>query len=219
MTAAVSIKQELLDDLSERPLGSAPGESNLQTPYNASPGLVLVSIKNHSATAVRRVIDKAVSERRGGGVRALDSDMKSAGYSVETIQREAAMRDMSSYKDVVRPQVATIRFDGKLWYIPPAKHKDEDPEPVPVPEGVWDLYMGNYERMHSPDASVRLLETRYLNERWTGAHSAVMVFDADGNHDFEANPFGFLEFIREDRSFDRHAFDTQSLPASAIVEV
>jgi hypothetical protein len=219
---AAGLKDGILASLQNSPLGLGPNEANLQTPFNTprEGRIVTVRVRNHSAQFKRRVLKIAVSYKRGGDEAVLTDKYRKSGMSMETIQRLSLDRDMNVYTDVVVPVTAVIRFNSKIYRIPPADDPASIPPEVVVPEGVYDLYLGNYDRMHSADHRDRNDEAQRLFYRWgSGGSRAVLYLKDDGTPDQDRNPFGFLEFIREVSQPLAQAIDAEQLAAGQIVEV
>jgi hypothetical protein len=204
-------KWDQLQQLTQTPLGRADGEANLQVPFNAKPTSVIISVKNHSATVERKVLKAAVSYMGGTEQKAVRDHWE--GMTSEAIQKEAARRDMNVYDHKVKPVKAMLPFDGKNYIIPPGKTKEDEPPKVTVPEGMWDLYMGNWERMNG-SAQERNEELQRLATRFSGRENPAMQFDAQGNV-----KSGYLEFIREEVRPEAYALDREALASSDIEEV
>lgn len=207
----MSSKFAMLQQLAQTPLGRADGEANLTVPFNQGPTTVIVRVRNHSRTANRRILHKPVSQTQGGDD--LEVQAKYPGMSAESIQKAAQQRDMSVYKMGVKAVKASLPFDGKMYVIPPAKTADEEPPAVIVPEGMWDLYMGNWERMNGTPQD-RTEELARLAARFSGRENPAMVFDSAGNV-----VRGYLEFIREEVRPSSYAADANSLGAQDFEEV
>ena len=190
----------LLADLKDNPLGTAVNEANLQTPFNATGVRPKVYVVNHSGVRTRRVVKVGVSEYRGADEALRESkDLRARGWNVDTLTREARRRDMNLYEDVIKPIVWAIPFDGRTYYIPPAKF-DEDGNVIEglelVPDGVWDFYLGNYDKMHSPDHREREDAAKRVALYWSHRKNPVLIEDDNGQVTQRDNPFGFLEFRR-----------------------
>lgn len=209
----MSDKWAVLQSLQTAPLGQANGEAGLQSPFNAKPTGVIVKIKNWSATVPRKVLKTAISFKRG----AERLSAKERGdMSIEALQVAAFVDDVSRYSMEVKPVKAVIKWDGKDYVIPPAPPDDRDnPPAISVPEGAWDLYCGNWDRMHDPDINVRVNEVTALSMRRGGRQSPVIEKDPVTGEIIS----GFLEFIREEVRPQSMAVDMAALSAGEIEEV
>jgi hypothetical protein len=199
-------------DYTKAPLGSLPGEQGLQAPYNGSVQNVVVRVRNLSATVKRKVAKEYVSWRRGGEVTLADKKYAEQHFgntsSVDQLRMRAANNeDMNLYDYRVEPQAFVLRFDNKRYEIPPF---DQDGNPAPwitVPSGVWDLYMGNWERMHSKSGRERANEMTMLN----GRNLNRFVIG-------ESNS-GYLEFSREEIKVTEVLVDQERVRTGSLIEV
>jgi hypothetical protein len=209
----MSNKWAVLQSLATIPLGQANGEAGLQSPFNGRPTGVIVKVKNWSASVPRTVLKTAISFKRGAERL---SEKEKGGMSTEAIQVAAFVDDMSRYTTAVKPVRAIIKWDGKDYVIPPASPSDpENPPAISVPEGAWDLYCGNYERMNDPDINVRVQEVTILGIRRGGRPSPIVERDPDTGE----ITTGFLEFIREEVRPQSVAVDSSALTSGEIIEV
>jgi hypothetical protein len=212
---------DVIQALNSSPLGTLAGEANLQTPFNATPRTPNVYVVNHSRKKVRRVCVVPVSSLSGaeealmyhsekdgekcrGAKECKGAEYRQTFGNAENLYKAAVRRDMSIYEDKIEAVFFTINFAGIKYSIEPATEADPDNPPVEkIPEGAWDLYCGNYERMHStlpdgrPDSKAVGEEVQRLALRWSRKHNPVWIITDDGVADPNKNPFGFVEFIRE----------------------
>lgn len=212
-------------DLKTNPLGRGQGDPNLSLPFNASATRPRVYIVNNSATKERRIVKIAVSGRRGAReALQADPDLRK-DFTPQGIYDEVNKGvDMNVYQDgVIKPVVLKVTFNGEKFFIYPAKtDKDgkivEKAEPHLVPEGVWDLYLGNYERMHSDDQFVVGEEATRLAVTWTQRRNPVYGYvDEHGRYSTD-NPFGFCEFVRVVEKEAPHKIDRDFISALDLVE-
>jgi hypothetical protein len=216
---------DIVASLNSQPLGTLAGEANLQTPFNATPKHPNVYVVNHSRKKVRRVCVVAVSTVSGaedallyhsekresdgaikckGPTHCKGAEYRQAYGNAENLYKAAQRRDMSIYEDRIEPAVFTIAFDRQRYVIMPASaEKPDDPPVEMVPEGAWDLYCGNWERMHAvredgqPDNKVRGEEVQRLALAWSRKKNPVWRTMDDGKVSTSDSPFGFVEFVRE----------------------
>lgn len=218
-------------DLNQNPLGALQGEANLQTPFNSVAKRPNVYIVNHSRTKTRRVCTVPVSYLSGADEALRKSKEYQKEYgNVANIYEAAKRRDMSLYEDRVEPCVLKITFDSQTFYIPPAPEDDPDNPPAEmVPDGVWDLYLGNFERMHpNPNATPEARhaaqkehgeEMARLTLLWSRKKNPVWRVVVDGAEEKrQDNPFGFIEFVREIPAEAPRRLDKPFLTALELVE-
>jgi hypothetical protein len=199
-------------DYTKAPLGSLPGESGLQAPYNGTTQNVVVRVRNLSATVKRKIVQEHVSWRRGGEVQLSDKKYAAENFgntsSVDQLRLRAANNeDMNKYDYRVEPQSFVARFDNRRYEIPPF---DQDGNPAPwitVPSGLWDLFMGNYERMNSRNGRERTNEMAMLN----GRNLNRFVIG-------ESN-MGYLEFSREEIKVSEVLVDQDRVRSGSLIEV
>lgn len=213
-------------DYRRSPLGSVAGEEGLASPYNLVAQDARVQVRNWSGLIKRNVLKDSVSATRGGVVACETKGSPFYGKSPEDLRRivKEEGRDMNWYAQEVKPLVFRVRFDGKPYEISPALY-DVDGNVVPydaapsalggaeprwhnVPAGAWDLYMGNYERMRSSDFQEKTREMEAVQSRGLSKY----VIQAD-------NPFGLLEFKREEIVATPTAIDRDRISSTELLEV
>jgi hypothetical protein len=208
----MSEKWAVMQSLSTEPLGTVGAEAALQSPFNQKPTSVIVKVKNWSAQIPRKVLKTPISFKRGAERL---TEKQKGGMTTEAIQIASFTQDMSIYEDSIKPVKAVLTWNGQAYMIPPSASKEEEPVAVTVPDGVWDLYLGNYDRMRDPDPNVRVQEATLLALRRGGRTSPVIERDP---HTGEISS-GFLEFIREEVRPQAVAVDKAALSAGDIEEV
>jgi hypothetical protein len=223
---APSAKALILLDLQQNRLGSGPGEGNLQTPYNYVPPKARIFVVNLSALRERKMVKVAVSGKRGAA-EALRSDTElRKTYNVATLREDAASgQDMNLYYEAIKPITYRMTWDNREYFIPPATTENmeemvEGKDYFRVPDGLWDKYLGNYERTHSADPRDKAEELQRLSVMWTTMHNPTCELVDDGvmTKPFGENEFGFIRFIRVP---DREApmqVDKAMLTAAEIAE-
>lgn len=188
---------ELIHSLSNMPLGRLQGEADLVSPFNTPARRPKVFVVNHSRTKTRRIKTVAVSPFHGAEEAIVRSKEYKQLYNVSLIYEMAKTRDMSLYEDIIKPTWLKITMDGRDSYIAPAPEEDPDNPPiVEVDEGCWDLYLGNYQRMHGTPQEVSA-ETQRLANLWRAKKNPVWRINDCGDLTERQNEFGFVEFIRE----------------------
>jgi hypothetical protein len=203
-------------DYRSAPLGSQPGEGHLQVPFNQVPDRVIVKVRNVSAIEKRRVLIEAVSIRRGGNEQLKDAKRGAVwGKNVNPAElqfRVGAGEDVNWYEDRVAPIDFVVRHDGLRYRIYAVDPKTGENAPwYTVDPGVWDLYCGNWERMHG-SAKERATELEMLGVRGLSRYVRDPVNP-------EENPFGFLEFSREEIKVETALVDTAAVRSGKLIEV
>lgn len=203
----------VFESLEAEPLGTKVGEGMFGRVVSGSKEYVKVRVRNLSATQSRKYLKEAISFLRGGERTA--GENAAAGKHMELTElREAAKRglDPSVYEEGIKPVDAMLTFDNDRYVIP---SHDEKGNPAPwtdVPEGCYDLYVGNYSRLNSADPRERSQELARASSR----RRDVCIRDAKGRNE---NPFGFLEFEREVIRPTAIAIDDDQIYAENLVEV
>jgi len=206
-------------DLQQTRLGDAPGDPDFTRPHNASPPVARIFLRNHSAKRERTYTKVAVSFKRGAA-RALQADAKLRQiYNIATINEAVRDgQDMNVYDQKTQPVMFAPKFNGVMYPIPPAADSASEPPLVQVPEGLWDLLMGNWDRMHSPDERVRTEESMRLALMRSGKKNPILFVTVDGERTMLDNPFGFIEIERRTEKMDPIAPTTDFLTALDLVE-
>lgn len=226
---------DIIFNLNSQPLGTLAGEATLQTPFNTPKQRANVYVVNHSRVKERRVCVVPVSSLSGAEEALRHKSAEGKAYreaygNAENLYKAALRKDMSIYEDRIEPVMFVINFDGRKYVIAPAPESDPNSPPVEqVPDGVWDLYCGNYERMSAikdrgdgvavPDQQERSAETQRLALRWARKHNPVWRQVVDGSPRTSENPFGFIEFIREVPKEAPIRVDGAFVTASELAEV
>jgi hypothetical protein len=219
-----STKAMVLLDLKNNPLGLGSGEGSLQAPFNSAAPKARVFLTNHSREVLRKYVKVPVSFKRGAA-QALSADPELRKlYNVATL-REAVTdgQDMNVYAQHTKAVIFAPVWNGQRYPIPPAPESGK-PKPVQVPEGLWDLLMGNYERMHAtldngqPDVRVRSEEAMRLAIAQTGKRSPILYVTIDGEREQRDNPFGFIEIERRTEHLEPVDPSSEFLTAMDLVE-
>lgn len=213
-------------DMQQTPIGTGPGDERyMGMPINYRIPEARYYVINHSRTRQWRRVVAAVSYRRGAEEAMLKNKKLRETYSPDLMYKQVENgRDMNQYEEKLYPAAIKLRVPGAPDHrggslpsydriIPPADGPDSKPLAVEVPEGTWDLYLGNYERMQGivRDKSGNVVETgnqRVISDEaarlgtyWSRRHNPVFRWTDDGvSHDImvagQINPFGILEFVR-----------------------
>ena len=207
----------VLQDLVSTPLGSAPGDPTPELAYNRAPGddLVRWFVRNWSGNQSRRYIKEYVSLFGGGEVTAKEKQAKGEPFSIEDLRSKIARgQDASIVADGTKAVPAILTGDSKKFLIEPSKDPKKEPPWIPITGTVFDLYYGNYDRIHGGDAreAAKELESLALRRRV----DPVIRFDKKGR---PTNPFGYLEFKREVMEPKTMAVDAEEVFAGEYIEV
>lgn len=219
-------------DLQNNPLGRGGKDPNMNVAANYVIPSARVYVVNHSRTRAFKRVVVPVSDKRGAEEALIYDKELAKIYNVDTLYRAAEKRDMSRVKSEIYPCVATIKVGGRVYAIPPARTADSEPPRVYIDkDGVWDLYLGNYERMRgfdpftnrasaeNPDPTIIGEEKTKLALRWNQRHNPVFRYTDDGETTDIKNEYGFLEFIRETQKAMTEPIDKEYLAALDIAEV
>lgn len=214
-----SSKALIMLDLSQNPLGRGKGDPSFQAPFNAALPTSRVFLTNHSASVKRKFVKVGVSFKRGAA-QALQADAELRKlYNIATL-REAVNegQDMNVYGEKISPVLYGPRWNNVVYRIPPARNPEEPPPRIQVPEGVWDLLMGNYDRMHSSDERERAEESMRLAVSQTSKRSPILFVTIDGEREQRDNEFGFIEIERVTEHMEPISPNSEFLTAMELVE-
>ena len=215
---APSVFAQTFSDLQQTALGNAPGDPNLNMPFGSKLPAARIFLRNHSTKQIVKFKQVSVSARRGAA-QALAADKKLREiYNMATFYDAVkAGEDMNVYGERKKSVLYAPKFDGRTWSIPPARG-EEEPVAVQVPEGMWDLLMGNYERMHSADHRVRAEEAVRFANSMIFRTNFILFVTVDGQRQMRDNPFGFIEIERRTEKFEPVHVDSEFLTALEMVE-
>lgn len=209
----------VLQDLIRTPLGLGKDEGNLQVPFNSSLPLARVYMINHSRTKKRQFVKIGVSERRGISAALLADKELQRIHNTETLRQSVKEGvDANVYSSKVEPVVYRVTHDGRPHMIEPSASAEEEPKPFLLPEGAWDFFMGNYQRMHGSPQDVAE-ESARLALSWMRRHSPIWKVTIDGETTtHEDNPFGYLEIVRLQEHEAPQQVDKSFLTALELAE-
>lgn len=247
--AAHALGVSLALDAERNPIGTAAGDQRyLGMPTNYKIPTARIYVINHSRTKKWKRVVIPVSFRRGAEEAILaDKNLKQM-YTTELVYKQVSDqgRDMNRYKEEIFPVGFKLRVPGRPnqrggcepsydRIILPADTPEDKPLAYEVPEGTWDLYLGNYERMQGivrdnsdkiverGNASIISSEAARLGNFWSRRHNPVFKWTDDGvSQDYtiggQPNPFGFLEFVRVPVQTVTEPIDREFLTAIDIAE-
>ncbi len=221
----------VFSDVMQHPLGTQRGES-FGMPMNYVIPPADIYVVNHSRTREYKHVLVAVSTRSGAEeAMQKDKDLRTR-YNADMIYREVEKgRDMNVYRFGLKPVTFGLRIPGgRVVPILPAATAEDKPVAVKVPEGTWDLYLGNYDRMRgfdrmrgkeenvTPDPRIIGEEKTRLAFSWRQRRNPVFAYTDDGETFQIENPFGFIEFIRVPVRMVTEAVDKEYLTSLDLVE-
>lgn len=202
-------KADVMRSLQSSPLGTGDMEGGLQAPFNAPREHVVVKVRNLSALQKRRYVIEPISWLRGGEQYADEMQQKGKFVNLETLQKRAAHgADVSPTEVAVKPVDVFLTFDNAHYYVPAVDDKTGEKAPwVDVPDGVYDLYVGNFQRLNDPRERAKELE------RVKSRRKDYVVRAGDKNE------YAFLEFSYEVIQPTAIAVDKERIYAGEVVEV
>lgn len=206
----------VLESLQQTPLGQAPGDPRpgLALNYSESSELIKCYVRNWSGNIKRKFIVDHISPYRGGERTAELMREKAQPFDVEKLRAQAARGTDASIKDyAIKPVAVKLQFNQMLFLVDPSKDPKKDPEWVPIPQGVMDLYYGNWERLEGLDARERAREIERVQFRRQDV--CIRKNKAGVNE----NEYGFLEFKREIMQPMQVAVDAEMVFTDDYVEV
>jgi hypothetical protein len=228
-------------DINQTPVGQGKGENfNVPSNYQIPPARIYVI--NHSRTKKWKRVVYAVSTQRGAEEALIYDKELAKVYNVDTLYKRVEQgKDMNRYKEEVKPVVFLLTVGAPVAGlkpvkplripIPPARDENTRPPKVEVPEGAWDLYLGNYARMKGyarfsdmliegkqPDPMVMGEEKSRHALNWRSRHNPVFRITDDGDSEDQNNPYGFLEFVRETVQPVQETMDKEYLAALDMIE-
>lgn len=207
-------KGAVLDSLTAAPLGSVEGDINPNIARNAKAMTAVYFARNLSGTLKRRTIDIAVTV----GVGYDNPKVKKywGNMDGEEIRKQCAQgRDMNLYKNDVYPVRKVLKFNNQLIEVP------VDGTEISIPEGLWDIYLGNYDRIRSKDNLTQSQEYERLSNRWCSPGTPNPVYEAgtEPPKDHDGRQTAFIEFRRQEIHVQQATQDLTKVYASEGVEV
>lgn len=216
-------------NVNSAPYGHAPEDQGHRRPYNASDETVIVNVRNLSALRPRKMEVDHISFFRGGEQWAAEQAEKGRVVNLDMLYSQMAKfgdnaRGVQPTIVKLAPIDALLAWDNQVWIVPAL---DDHGKPAPwckVPEGVLDLYYGNWKRLHEMSPKERSTELeavrsrrrdfivrRPQNEDFMKAHETE-VADKD-------NPFAFIVFDRQVVKPTAVAVDMERVYAGHAMEV
>lgn len=212
MAALASVNQ-VLESLQANPFGADPSDPKAGLAMNQGSEYVKCFVRNWSANRERRFITEHISWLKGGERAAKAAKLQGEDFELDKKRKEAYLGQNPSVTEVaIKPVSAILQFDSQQFIVPASDNAKKDPEWVPIPQGVFDLYYGNWERLNSTDAKERALEAEAVAIR---RRDVCLRMNKGQN----TNEFGFLEFKREIIPHQSIAIDSDMVFSDSYVEV
>lgn len=198
-------------ELQGAPIGSMPGDPVPGLSYRR-PGSQAVYFARNISNQVEREVTTATLSAIGVVSEELKKKFSLDGEAIkDRVNRGLLPANITDLKLEVIDKV--FRYDGKSYLIPASRTKGEAGPWVPIPEGVWDLLLGNYDIIHGKDEFSRRDEMTQLAGRWGGKCVAF----AEGT---ERKPWQYVELKREEISEAPVAADREKVyPGGIAVEI
>jgi hypothetical protein len=210
-------------DVLNTPIGHKTGEAGLQVPFNLTADMVIVKFRNLSAIRDRIFYTDRISWFQGGELWV--QQQKENGVSItmadlELLRSRARHSDVSPRAKGTKPQDIFLTFNGLQYIVPHTglgivggvdlgKLGEQAPW-IQVPEGAYDLYVGNYQRLHSRNDKERSDELARVRER---RRDIILR----GKND--KNEFAFVEASYEIMTPQAVAIDQDRVYSGDLVEV
>lgn len=216
---------QMFQQISATPYGKGQSDAAFSRPFNNTDETVIVRVRNLSALRPRRVYTDHIGMWRGGEKYAYEQQQKGRQVNLDLLYAQAMRggRDVNPTEDVISPIDAILTFDGKPYMV---VAKDEKGKPAPwcdVPEGVLDLYFGNWKRLQDPRERAHELERVRARRRDFCVRTLNVAIDDLAKSGEEAadrdNPFAFLVFDRKVVEPISVAVDMERVYAGKAMEV
>lgn len=196
-----------MESVKEMPLG-AQGERNPNVAANAVPPKALYHARNVSSTVKRRVVKHFVND-------SMDSYPQEVldHYGIDRIElkKRCQTRDMNIYEEKAVPIRRGLVFNNRVTVVEPGP-EGKPGEWKPIDEGIVDLYLGNWERMHSSDPKVRETEGLRIARKLDG--KPVCFWEGQ-----DRPPSAYIEIRREEITVAPVAADNANIFADQAIEI
>ena len=229
----VATGRELFDryNVNSSPYGQAPEDAAHRRPFNTTDETIVVNVRNLSAIRPRRIIVDYISMFRGGERWAQEQLEQGRQVNLDMLYSQMAKFGDSPATRNVQPTVVKIEpidgfltWDGMPYLVP---SHDEHGKPAPwckIPEGVMDLYYGNWKRLHemSPKERSNELESVRARRRDFVVRRPVNEDFMKENKEVAAdkdNDYAFLVFDRQVVKPTSVAIDMERVYAGRALEV
>ena len=207
--AAISSGKELFEryNVNSAPYGQAAEDAAHRRPFNTVDETIIVRARNLSGLRPRRVEIDHISFYRGGERWAAEQLEKGRQVNLDMLYAQIAKfgdsaRNVQPTEMRVQPVDAILFWDGGSYIIP---SHDEHGKPAPwceFPEGIMDLYYGNWKRLHEMTPKERTTELENVRARRRDfivrrPANADFMKESDDSAADKDNDFAFIVFDRK----------------------
>lgn len=206
-------------DTKNHPVGTMNGDPNMGVASNYRIPPARIYVVNHTRTRPWSKLAVSASFRRGAEDVLIYNRELAKIYNVDTLTKRIEQgKSHNQYKKGIHVGVFDMTLGKRHIAITPARDAESKPAVIEVPEGLWDIYLGNYERMRSEDPKVVSDERSRLAVRWRARHNPVFCYTDDEVTKDLGNEYGFLEFIRVPQRAMVDQVDKEYLAALDLIE-
>lgn len=217
-SAAKTTALDVLTELQSVPYGQGQGDLGPGGALNrtSSDEYIRCYVRNWSASVERDFVYEAVSQYQGGEKSRELAMQKGENFNLEELREKHRLGHQSDiiHRGVKAIPKVELKFDGKYFPVTASKDPKKDPEWIGIPQGVMDLYYGNYDRLHSLDKNEANKELELVRGR--RRTDPCIRRNARGDN---TNKFGYLEFKREVIEPSALAVDADHVFTEDFIEV
>lgn len=197
-------------ELFASPLGSKVGDPRPGIAQNARPAQAIYFARNLSNKVERKVLRRAVSAVQ----RVPESVQRDYHMDAAEIQDKTnrGLADFNTYELAVDPIDKQMMFDSRPYIVRCSREKGKEGEWTPIPEGLYELYLGSYDRRNSSDEQVRREERVHM----TNANQGRSIVFEEGA---ERGEWAYIEMRREEIKTAPVAADRERIYQGVAVEI
>jgi hypothetical protein len=203
-------KDAVLAEIAAQPIGSVAGDPRPGVAFNVLPAQAVYFARNRSSELPRKVITQSYSARQHIPEKLQQKYHMDGATIAQQIDRGLANYDET--ETAIEPVDKVLMWDSKRYVIRCSREPGKPGEWQPIPEGLWDLYLGNYERMHHADAQVRKEE----GDRLRGVMGGKNIVFEEGER---PNEWAYIEFRREEITSEPVATDREKIYQGVPIEI
>lgn len=229
--AAIATGKELFEryGVNGAAYGQAPEDQAHRRPFNTVDETVIVRVRNLSGLRPRRIELDHISFYRGGEVWAQEQGEKGRQVNLDMLYAQIAKfgdtaRNVQPTEMKLSPIDAILSWNGGTYLVP---SHDEHGKPAPwceIPEGVMDLYYGNWKRLHELTARDRTGELESVRARRRDfvirrPISADFMKESEAEKADKDNDYAFIVFDRKVVQPQAVAVDMERVYSGRAMEV
>ena len=229
--AAISGGKELFEryGVNGAAYGQAPEDQAHRRPFNTVDETIIVRVRNLSALRPRRVEIDHISFFRGGESWAQEQLDKGRQVNLDMLYSQVAKfgdqaRNVQPTELKMAPIDAILTWNSGSYIVP---SHDEHGKAAPwceIPEGVMDLYYGNWKRLHEMTPKDRATELENVRSRRRDfiirrPISADFMKESDSEKADKDNDWAFIVFDRKVVSPQSVAVDMERVYSGKSMEV